>query len=338
VPRKTEICFERVPKNELKAGNREKRNDPQQAFHTRLIALCATVLAMNLIGCGGDAGTETASKPIVAQPSPAASPAENSVREPPVSKSVDPISDSSSDTTTDSPSAAEDSASSVSNENDWNILFCASDPTLWNTASDGENAFSIALDDFSDEIQWLRMRRIDTNEGAIIPLTRDDLLKVKELDDGVFWNGTGRRVTSTGKTHRKLGIVSRAFNRRYKSKAVLILNPPKVSGSGWSGWGFGKIALIHSPQYFAWAGERIPETVFEISVTNGDLSPDEKTQLVLPKYGLSASSKVVASTPAGVNPPTPESTQPTPAAVAVFAPVPNATTAVTKKVTVHGLN
>ena len=113
------------------------------------------------------------------------------------------------------------------------------------------------------------MRRMDTREAAIIALAREDLLKVKKLDDGVFWNGTGQRVTSSGKTHRKLGINSQALNRRYKSKGVLILNPPRVSGSGWSGWGFGKIALIHSPQYFAWAGELIP--VFEISVTNGDL-------------------------------------------------------------------
>jgi hypothetical protein len=85
-----------------------------------------------------------------------------------------------------------------------------------------------------------------------------------------------------------------------------------VSGSGWSGWGFGKIALIHSPQYFAWAGERIPETVFEISVTNGDLSLDEKVQLVIPEFGLSVSSKVAASTPANATPPKSETPPPAP--------------------------
>lgn len=306
----------------LNADNQEHRIKPQRSVHSRLITFCVIALAMNLIGCGGNSAPETASKPIAAQPKPTDHSTEPSARAALVSTSVNPASDSSSNTKTDRPSAPEDSASSISDDSGWKVLFRANDPALWNTASNDENAFSMALDDFADEIRWLRMRRIETNEGAIIPLTRGDLLKVKELDDGVFWNGTGSRVSSGGKTHRKLGIVSRAFNGRYKSKAVLILNPPRVSGSGWSGWGFGKIALIHSPQYFAWAGERISETVFEISVSNGDLSPHEKSQLVLPSYGLSAASKVAASAPVDAEPPMSESPQPT----AVIVPDSDVTT------------
>ena len=303
----------------LNAGNREKRIKPQRAYLAHLIAFCVTVLPMILLGCGGGAETETVSEPVAARPNPTAPPTENSVPETSVRTNAESI--------PGSPTAPKDTANLTPETSGWKVLFRASNPALWNTSSDDESDFSVTLDDFADEIHWLRVRRMDTNDAAIIPLTRDDLLKVKELDDGVFWNGTGQRVTSAGKTHRKLGIVSRAFNGRYKSKAVLILNSPRVSGSGWSGWGFGKIALIHSPQYFAWAGERIPETMFEIAVSNDDLNPEETAQLVLPKYGLSAASKLAASTPADAEPPMPESTQPT----AVVAPDSDATVADAKE-------
>jgi hypothetical protein len=306
-------CF--ATKTKPTASDRAGRLDLGWTFEFRLIVLCAATFAINLVGCGsgGDAETGTTSKPTAVLPDPAAPSTPNPAP----------------DTDTGLPTEPEDSASSKSDGIEWTVLFRASDPGLWNKASDDENAFSIPLDDFDQEIRWLRMRRVETNDAAIIPLAREDLLKVKELDDGIFWNGTGRAVTSAGKSHRKLGIAGKAFNGRYKSKAVLILNHPRVSGSGWSGWGFGKIALIHSPQYFAWAGERIPETVFEISVTNGDLSLDEKVQLVIPEFGLSVSSKVAASTPADATPP--KSETPPPASVVDVVPDSSTTTVDARK-------
>jgi hypothetical protein len=225
-------CF--ATKTKPTASDRAGRLDLGWTFEFRLIVLCAATFAINLVGCGsgGDAETGTTSKPTAVLPDPAAPSTENSVRKEPVTTNVSSTPNPAPGTDTGLPTEPEDSASSKSDGIEWTVLFRASDPGLWNKASDDENAFSIPLDDFDQEIRWLRMRRVETNDAAIIPLAREDLLKVKELDDGIFWNGTGRAVTSAGKSHRKLGIAGKAFNGRYKSKAVLILNPPRVSA--WS--------------------------------------------------------------------------------------------------------
>jgi len=317
------MATELSPKPDLKADGLNSRIAVKRALLTRLIAFFAIAFAVSLTGCGSDESVvDTAAAPTTAEP-------ETPITDTEASENTAPTPVIHSEVTTDPSPESDASASPDDGNHGWTILFRASDPNLWNSDSDNEGAFSIALDDSAVDFRWLRMRRIDTNEAAIIPLTRDNLLKLTELDDGVFWNGTGRQVTSNGRTHRKLGIATRAFSRRYKSKGVLILNPPRVSGSGWSGWGFGKIALIHSPQYFAWAGERIPETVFEISVTNGDLSTEEKAELVVPKYGLSAFSKATTETTTKVDPPPPQTSKPTPDEKSV--PNSNTTTAAAKQ-------
>jgi len=309
-------------KSELNAADRARQVDMKRTFRIRQIAFCVTILAASLIGCGsgGDAKKKVASKPTVARHVPSAPATDPAVSEAQVATNANATSDPPGNMIASSSAEVEHFASSFTSRSGWKVVFRAMNPNLWNNSSDDENGYAIPLDDLDEEIRWLRMRRMDTNESAIIPLFREDLLKVKELDDGVFWNGTGRKVTSRGKTFYQLGIVSKAFSGRYKSKSVLILNPPRVAGSGWSGWGFGKIALIHSSQYFAWAGNRIPETAFEISVTNSDLSSDEKAQLVIPAYGLSASSKAAVVTTGAPESPKSEPPLPTPDSVVIPNP------------------
>lgn len=210
-PMKTE--FSTNP--ELNAVNREKRIELQQPCRAHLLARCAMLLTMLMIGCGDDTESASTSDPVAVRPNPTKQLAHNSVHETPDRASVKPAPDSSSDSTNAPPSVPQDTVSLESETSGWKVLFRASDPNFWNTSSDDESKFSVTLDNFADEIRWLRMRRMDTREAAIIPLAREDLLKVKKLDDGIFWNGTGQRVTSAGKTHRKLGIASSALQARH---------------------------------------------------------------------------------------------------------------------------
>jgi hypothetical protein len=73
---------------------------------------------------------------------------------------------------------------------------------------------------------------------------------------------------------RHLGIVQGP-----RHKFPVPKNMISVMNQGWddfAGSGFGHKAFVNDGQYYCWRGKEIPKTVFEISLTDGPLTAEEK--------------------------------------------------------------
>ncbi len=160
----------------------------------------------------------------------------------------------------------------------WTILFRSDDPSAWDKDAKGPKGEQIALPlKFApDTFRYLRLRRMDTGEALILPLTRDQLQngKLGTPETAFWWNGTAKEEWKG----RHLGIVQ---GTRYKFPAprglIFVMN------DGWDGFvgsGFGHKCGINDVQYYCWRGKEIPRTVFEIGVSDGPLSPEDQRSLV----------------------------------------------------------
>src|SRR5262245_30452962 len=76
----------------------------------------------------------------------------------------------------------------------WTILFRSDDPSVWDTdAKDAKGQqCAIPLRFAPDTFRYMRLRRMDTFEALILPLTPDDLENGKpdDPDARFWWNGT----------------------------------------------------------------------------------------------------------------------------------------------------
>jgi hypothetical protein len=157
----------------------------------------------------------------------------------------------------------------------WTILFRADDPSVWNTDSKGKK-YAISLKKAPDKFRYLRLRRMDTKEALILTLTPEDLRNGKPPtpEKGFWWNGTAKEDWKG----RHLGIVEAPRNKFPAPKGMIC-----VMAEGWdtfAGSGFGHKAFVNDAQYYCWRGEEIERTVFEIAVTAGPLTAEEKRCLV----------------------------------------------------------
>jgi hypothetical protein len=86
----------------------------------------------------------------------------------------------------------------------WVILFCSQDPSVWNTDSPDENRFAIPVARAHRQIRYLRLKRMDTGEMQIMPITHAQLTQQPQrLREWEFaWNGSG----SESHGGRHLGI------------------------------------------------------------------------------------------------------------------------------------
>ncbi len=160
-------------------------------------------------------------------------------------------------------------------ETGWTVLFRSDDPSVWDTDSPGKN-FAIPLKKAPAKFRYLRLRRMDSGEMLILPLTPAELRngKAPSAEAGYGWNGTAK-LDWEG---RHLGI---AQGPRYKFPAHK--EKIAVMTDGWdvfTGTGFGHKSFANDKQYYCWRGREIPKTVFEISVTDGPLSAEEKRCLL----------------------------------------------------------
>ena len=160
----------------------------------------------------------------------------------------------------------------------WTILFRSDDPSVWNTDAKGAKGEQIAIPlKFAPEtFRYLRLRRMDTGDALILPLTPDDLQNGKPAapETGSWWNGTAKEEWKG----RHLGIVQ-APRQKFPAPKGMIA----VMNDGWDGFagsGFGHKCFVNDGQYYCWQGKEIPRTVFEIAVSDGPLSPEEKRCLV----------------------------------------------------------
>jgi hypothetical protein len=162
----------------------------------------------------------------------------------------------------------------------WVILFRSDDPSAWNQDaknSKGEQV-AIPLKYASEDSHYLRLRRMDTGDALILRITRDQLLNGKPPTDetGFWWNGSAKEEYKA----RHLGIVE---GPRYKfpvAKGTVCVMPDGFDC--FAGSGFCHKAFVDDAQYYCWRGKEIPKTVFEVGVTEGPLSPEEK-RLILSK-------------------------------------------------------
>jgi len=160
----------------------------------------------------------------------------------------------------------------------WTILFRADDPSLWDT--DAKNAegeqIAIPLKFAPASFRYVRLRRMDTWEEQILPLTPSQLRNGKPgaKDEVYWWNGTSK-VEWQG---RHLGIVY-APRHSFPAPRGMIA----VMNDGWDGFagsGFGHKCFFNDGQYYCWRGKELPRTAFEIAVSDGPLTAEEKRSLV----------------------------------------------------------
>ncbi len=157
----------------------------------------------------------------------------------------------------------------------WTVLFRADDPSLWNTDTRGER-FAVPLREAPASMRYLRLRRMDTKEALILPLTRAQLhnRRVPRPDNGYWWNGSAKEDWKG----LHLGI---AQGPRYRFPApdnmIVVMNE---NFDCYAGSGFGHKCFVNDGQYYCWRGKEIPRTVFEIAVSEGPLSDEESRGLL----------------------------------------------------------
>ncbi|HMF16949.1 MAG TPA: hypothetical protein VKE98_07060 [Gemmataceae bacterium] len=154
----------------------------------------------------------------------------------------------------------------------WTVLFRSDDPTLWNTEHPN---FAVPACRAHGQVRHLRLKRLDSGEALIVPITRAQLLAQPKppSEKDIAWNGTGR--SEYGGCH--LGLVQGP--RMDWRDAIAVM----YDGSGcFAGSGFGHKTRVDDSQYFAWRGKEIPKTVFEIAVSADPLTEEEKRLLAVP--------------------------------------------------------
>jgi hypothetical protein len=152
----------------------------------------------------------------------------------------------------------------------WVVLFQSDDPSVWNTDCRGAK-FAIPLRLAPVNTRYLRLRRLDTREALILPITRDQLdnEKLPTREIGYWWNGTAKDEWKG----RHLGI---AQGPRYKFPTHRGMIHVMTEGwDGFTGSGFGHKCFSNDKQYYCWRGKEIPRTFFQIAVTSEPLTPEE---------------------------------------------------------------
>jgi hypothetical protein len=168
--------------------------------------------------------------------------------------------------------------STADRESRWTVLFRSDDPAVWNTRSQGAK-LAIPLREAPALIHYLRLRRMDSAEMLIIPVTRDqlDTGKVPQGDQGYCWNGTSKNEYGG----RHLGIAQGPRLKWLTHKGTV-----SVFDDGWdafAGSGFGHTHHEEEKgQSYSWRGQPIGRTVFEIAVTAEQLTAEEKICLLVP--------------------------------------------------------
>jgi hypothetical protein len=169
------------------------------------------------------------------------------------------------------PKATAFATDDVKNPGRWRILFRSKKPELWNTNTQQGDDFAIPLLSTPEKTKYLRLRRMDTGEVLIIPMTRGRIGRADPPGPNVRWNGEGK--DEFGGYH--LGIAEGPVARFTEGRGTI-----GVLMDGWNanpGSGFGHAHHVEDGgQRYSWLGKEIPGTAFEVAVTSGDLTEIER--------------------------------------------------------------
>jgi hypothetical protein len=160
----------------------------------------------------------------------------------------------------------------------WTVLFRSDDPSVWNTSRRGTHV-AVPARQAHSAIRFLRLKRMDTGQALIVPITRDQLAREDRPRpaQGVWWNGSGEDHFGA----RHLGLVQ-ASPAPTSQRGTL-----GISGHDfewWTGSGFGHKLGVDDRQIYCWQGKEIPKTVFEIAVATGPLTEEEQRCLVAGRH------------------------------------------------------
>lgn len=146
----------------------------------------------------------------------------------------------------------------------WTVLFRSDDPAQWSS----KDAATIAPDNF----KYLKLRRPDTGQCVIIPITKDQLAGHHDVSPNHAWHGNNE---FSFEAHH-LGICD--FNKEISEGSIVISAEPE---NDMCGWGFGHKTNSDDKQYFSWDGEEIPKVILEIAVSlEQGLLPEEEKSLL----------------------------------------------------------
>jgi hypothetical protein len=156
----------------------------------------------------------------------------------------------------------------------WFVLFRSKNPDVWNTSTQSDIDFALPLRNTPKGIEHLRLRRMDTGDAIIIPLSRNRLAKADPVGRQVRWNGEGKN--EHGGYH--LGIAEGTPVKFMEGKGTIA-----VLMDGWTanpGSGFGHAHHVDDAgQRYSWLGKEIKATVFEVAVTAAEQTDVEKKLL-----------------------------------------------------------
>ncbi len=148
---------------------------------------------------------------------------------------------------------------------EWTVVFSSNNPEKWNKEKVKKDA--------PEDMRYLRIKRIDTGDYVIIPLEKNKLTADLEINSRYGWYGSGTFICNAyhlGIADLKKGVV----------RGTMCIDPYASPERDHPGWGFGHKAYINDKQCYAWDGEEIKKTVFEISVRTSELAPEEQEKLL----------------------------------------------------------
>jgi hypothetical protein len=159
----------------------------------------------------------------------------------------------------------------------WTVLFRSDDPSLWDTDTRRGNDLAVPLRQAPAAFRYLRLRRLDTSEALILPLSPAQLgtIPTPIPERGFWWNGANKLEYGG----RHLGIVQGPrlpWLSHEGTIAIELDGWDAFAGSGFGHKHHGQVLV----QYYAWRGQEVPRTVFEVAVSDGPLTDDERRSLL----------------------------------------------------------
>ena len=223
----------------------------------------------NLLGIAGAAGAGATAAALARSARPDVPPAENLQEAKDALHSLKGAADSGSEVVappSPTPAAVEtpfvlnsiSPGDKVSATADELVVFRGDNPRIWNSDfNDGSGRIAIPLARVPQDIDYLRLRRLDNGDSIVLPISRDKLLAGGDTREPRGW----------------CGKVERYFGGHHLGAYDDALPQEVVTKFGAGGWGFGHLENTGSEQAFGWAGQKIEKTFFEISVGRQPAAP-----------------------------------------------------------------
>lgn len=165
-------------------------------------------------------------------------------------------------------------AISGSNER-WTVLFRSDNPKLWNTNHSDRNDYAVTVDKAPDDIKYVRLRRMDTRQYVIVPVTKDRLRRISH-EGGVGWAGGERHWD-----RYHLGVYREDWKVPTRTPNEVGLHGGLITT--YRGWGIGRLLGTKDQHGYTWNGKKLPRAVaFEVAVTATRLTPIERRLMVRP--------------------------------------------------------